>query len=384
VSSVAVGRAPDGDVVLKDDMVSRRHCQLDVGADGVLRVRDLKSFNGTYLNERRIREEAFELWDAVRVGRTRLILVERGGTAPGEPARRATAPEAPLAEEPTAPSVARGEDNMSATRTVDVDEALASKEIRAIVETVVRRERAELEQEISRRIRDESGPALLAGLSGYTVRVRRVGPTDGGGDFYDIFREDLAPEALFVTLGSVSGVGVAACVAATSARHAVRGLSSVASDLEPRKALGPLREVLSRTLHPGSAVSLLLARLTGDGTVRIGASGGTGALHYRAAEGELTTLRAPGRRDEEAVRAEELEANLGPDDRLILLSDGGGSLRDPGSEPIGAERVTDLARKLVTLSPRELAKALADELLAYAQGAPDRDATVLVLARAEA
>lgn len=59
-------------------------------------------------------------------------------------------------------------------------------------------------------------------------------------------------------------------------------------------------------------------------------------------------------------------------------------MRGQAGKPIGPDRFLEIAQALVTLSPREMAKALADELLAYADGAPDRDATVLVVARAEA
>ena len=40
-----------------------------------------------------------------------------------------------------------------------------------------------------------------------------------GGDFFDVFKHGLKPKELSLCLGSVSGVGVAACVAATTARH---------------------------------------------------------------------------------------------------------------------------------------------------------------------
>ncbi len=385
--TISIGRAPDNDIVVKDDMVSRRHCQLEVDAEGGLRARDLKSFNGTYLNERRIRDEQVGLWDAVRVGRTKLILVERVETPAGEPSGSAAseAPPEPAGPAESAREGAReeGGGDMGATRTLDAQDALGSKEMRALIEGVVRNERASLEQEICRRVRDESGPSILASLSGYRVRVRRAGPADGGGDFYDVFRDDLLPEEVFLALGSVSGVGIAACVAATSARHALRGACAPTGDLEPRVLLDGLREVLARTLHPGSAVSLLLGRLHTSGRVRLGATGGTGALHYKAASDEVVTLRAPGRRDEEATRSEELECSLKEGDRLLVVSDGAGSLRDAGGEPFGAERLEAAFRENAALPAKELVKALSEVYVSFAAQAPERDVTVMVVAKAE-
>ncbi len=383
---LTIGRAPENDVVVKDDMVSRRHCRIEAEPDGSFRVRDLKSFNGTYLNERRIRDEPLGLWDALRVGRTRMILVERAETPLGQPraaGRREPESEVAEAAAPEAEAEAARPEDMGATRTLDVADALASKEMRALIEGVVRNEREQLEQEICRRIRDESGPAVLGALSGHKVRARRIGPIDGGGDFYDVFRDDLLPDELLLGVGSVSGVGIAACVAATSARYGLRGACAPSADVDPRALLSSLRDALIRTLHPGSAVSLLLARISAAGRVRLGATGGTGALHYKAASAELVTLRAPGRRDEEAARAEALEVTLKDGDRLLLTSDGAGSLRDGAGEPFGAERLAAAFSERATLPTKELARDLAQLYVSHAGPTLERDVTLLVVGRGD-
>ncbi|MGE0712376.1 MAG: SpoIIE family protein phosphatase [Planctomycetota bacterium] len=378
-STVSIGRAPENDVVVKDDMVSRRHALIERDPGGALRVRDLKSFNGTYLNERRIRDEPLGLWDAVRVGRTKMFLVERDETPSGEGAapapQPASQPAAAAAPEPAQEE--RHEEAMSKTRTLDVGDA---GEMRRVIDEIVRQERQALEREVSRRIRDESGPAVLASATGYRVRVRRDGPEDGGGDFFDVFRDAMLPNDLFLALGSVSGVGVAACVAATVARHTVRGYLAT-RDEAPGESLPPLSEVLAATLHPGSALSLLLCRLdTTSGRARIAALGGCGALHYKAASEEVEVLRAPGRRDEEAIRVEVLEATLRDDDRLVLTSDGGGALRRPDGEPFGAERLTAAFAAKARLPLKELLADLGQEYEAFSPGARERDVTLIGIA----
>jgi len=395
-----IGRSPDNDIIVKDDMVSRHHCQLEVGQQGLaVRIRDLKSFNGTYLNERRVRDQPLGLWDALRVGRTKMFLVERGQTALGDPTDRVRVPGGenkptsvegedgtPEVEAPEplplegAEAEARpaGGDEMGATKTMEI-EAIASKELRGIVDEIVRREREELERQICRRIRDESGPAVTSSLEGCKVRVKRVGPSDGGGDFFDVFKEPLRDDDLFIALGSVSGVGIAACVAATAARHTLRGVTTVSAGEAPRKNLDPLREVLRQTLHPGSALSLLLARVSG-GKVSVGAMGGTGALHYKSASEEVEVLRPPGRRDEEANRPEELEVVLKADDRLLLVSDGAGALRRADGEPFGSDRLKTKLTEVGSKPIKELLAGLAEEYVSFSNDTPDRDVTLLVVA----
>jgi len=50
-----VGTSPDGDLVVADPQVSRRHCELQLTAEGIV-IRDLGSKNGTRVGKVMIRE----------------------------------------------------------------------------------------------------------------------------------------------------------------------------------------------------------------------------------------------------------------------------------------------------------------------------------------
>lgn len=384
---IKLGRAPDNDIVIKDDMASRRHCVIEHDPAGsALRVRDLKSFNGTYVNERRIREEPFGPWDALRIGRTKMFLVEKGEHAPPAGAPIQSPPQPAAAPPPPAPVAAPAgeadpERAMSATRTMDASAAdmLQNKEVRRVIDDLLRREREDAERETARRLRDESAPAVLASLEGLAVRARRYGPADGGGDFLDVFQEPDRPEELSIAVGTVSGVGIAASVAASAARHVIRGVCSGRSS-SPRETLDVARDVLARTLHPGSAVSLLLARALPGGRVKVAALGGTGVLHYNSATESVEPIRPPSRRDEEAPRTVEHDLTLRQGDLLVLGSDGTCALRKVGDqEPLGVDRLQGTLRELSGESPKEVAARLAHLFEEYSCGVPDRDATVVVV-----
>lgn len=66
-----IGRSDENDIVLNDPSVSRTHAVVEIAADRV-RLRDLDSTNGTFLNGRRIRAAALRDGDEVRMGNTRL------------------------------------------------------------------------------------------------------------------------------------------------------------------------------------------------------------------------------------------------------------------------------------------------------------------------
>jgi pSer/pThr/pTyr-binding forkhead associated (FHA) protein len=75
-----IGRAKGADIVLDAALVSRVHCRLEAGKDGVA-VTDLSSTNGTYVNGRRVERATLSVGDRLRVGRVELTLERTGGGA---------------------------------------------------------------------------------------------------------------------------------------------------------------------------------------------------------------------------------------------------------------------------------------------------------------
>jgi pSer/pThr/pTyr-binding forkhead associated (FHA) protein len=69
---VTVGRSGDADLVLADELVSRRHAQLTPSGSGAV-VEDLGSRNGTFVNGAPVEgREQLRSGDLVRVGETEL------------------------------------------------------------------------------------------------------------------------------------------------------------------------------------------------------------------------------------------------------------------------------------------------------------------------
>jgi MFS family permease/pSer/pThr/pTyr-binding forkhead associated (FHA) protein len=68
-----IGKAPECDFVITDGAISRRHAQIENRAGKVF-IKDLKSLNGTKINDRKIGEQEVELQDGDRIslGRTNI------------------------------------------------------------------------------------------------------------------------------------------------------------------------------------------------------------------------------------------------------------------------------------------------------------------------
>ena len=64
---ITVGRSPEADVVLLDEKASRIHCGVRLW-DGKFYIKDLKSRNGTYVNDQRIEVAKLKAGDRIRIG----------------------------------------------------------------------------------------------------------------------------------------------------------------------------------------------------------------------------------------------------------------------------------------------------------------------------
>jgi pSer/pThr/pTyr-binding forkhead associated (FHA) protein len=74
IQPLTIGRGEQADVRIKDDRISRLHCSV-VCKDGAFYVTDLKSTNGTWVNNERVSEAQLKPNDKIRCGQTILTFV---------------------------------------------------------------------------------------------------------------------------------------------------------------------------------------------------------------------------------------------------------------------------------------------------------------------
>jgi FHA domain-containing protein len=79
-----IGRAPECELVLSDNRVSRRHARL-AARDGVLILTDLGSTNGTRVNGHRVTEVVLGAGDRVQIGETSLVVGTADAADAAEP-----------------------------------------------------------------------------------------------------------------------------------------------------------------------------------------------------------------------------------------------------------------------------------------------------------
>ena len=81
-----LGRSSEATVYIDDDSISRSHCQLLLGPDEGLLVRDHGSTNGTYINGERVRQmHSVVPGDLLQLGAVTLRVDYASDTDPGNP-----------------------------------------------------------------------------------------------------------------------------------------------------------------------------------------------------------------------------------------------------------------------------------------------------------
>lgn len=73
-----VGRAPRADFIVDAALVSRLHCRL-TATDAHVEVVDLKSTNGTFVNDKRVHKATLAAGDRLRVGRVEMTISMANG-----------------------------------------------------------------------------------------------------------------------------------------------------------------------------------------------------------------------------------------------------------------------------------------------------------------
>lgn len=91
---VVIGRAPECDITVHAEEISRRHALVKPVGDG-LSVEDLESSNGTYINTRRVQHGFLAPGDELRLDAVRFLLI-----APGMEASQQALRAAPAGAEP--------------------------------------------------------------------------------------------------------------------------------------------------------------------------------------------------------------------------------------------------------------------------------------------
>lgn len=202
------------------------------------------------------------------------------------------------------------------------------------------RRELEMARDVQRRLLP---PSELTG-PGWEIAARCVPARVVAGDFYDVLRH---PDgSVDVVVADVAGKGFAASLIMASVKAM---LPFVTAEGGVAESLATLNQRLALELGRGEFVALTLARYRpSDRLVRL-ANGGAPDPYLLRPGHDPMPLPVPGPRlplgIREQVAYSSRTVELGPEDRLLLLTDGMPEARDASGEPMGYQMLESMLRR---------------------------------------
>jgi PAS domain S-box-containing protein len=199
------------------------------------------------------------------------------------------------------------------------------------------------EARMARNIQLNFLPKGVPDVDGYEIAGKSIPALNVGGDYYDFIRLDA--DRYVVSLGDVSGNGLAAALVMANLQATIRGQAMF--DPEPARLLERANRLLYRSTNSRTFISLFYGILDAKNHT----------LVYANAGQDLPILFSPGNGSrtltvngivlgvmEDAVYRQE-EVAIGAGDRLLLYTDGIPETMNDYREQFGADRLAEIVRR---------------------------------------
>jgi sigma-B regulation protein RsbU (phosphoserine phosphatase) len=233
------------------------------------------------------------------------------------------------------------------------------------------------EARMARNIQLNFLPKGVPDVAGYDIAGKSIPALNVGGDYYDFIPLD--EHRFAVSLGDVSGNGLAAALVMANLQATIRGQAMF--DPEPARVLERANRLLFRSTNSRTFISLFYGIL----------DNAKNTLTYANAGQDLPVLFGPGngRRAlsvngivlgvmEDAVYREE-EVVIGSGERLLLYTDGIPEAMNSHREQFGVERLTEIVQRERAWTVRTVIENIFTAVHAYADGAFQADDMTVVM-----
>jgi len=259
--------------------------------------------------------------------------------------------------------------------------AMRIRDVR-LTEEAAERRRLEREVAMARGIQTALLPDRLPTPPGYLLYGDNSPSRGVSGDFYTVVERKAGAECVFF-VADVSGKGIPAAVIAASLDALMTG--PIELDVPPAEACERVSRRLFDKTSPEKYATAFLAVL----------ERATGVVHYtNAGHNPGLVLRGDGTTEWLESTGPPLgilvdgtftaaQTELGEGDVLVLYTDGITEAENPDEEEFGEERLAAVCVKHHDRPPDELARAIGDELVAFADGVPFADDRTVVILRRE-
>jgi GAF domain-containing protein len=197
-----------------------------------------------------------------------------------------------------------------------------------------------------------------------------------GGDFFDVF--EIVPSQIGITIGDVSGKGLAAAIITSRVRDCLR--LCALDGLSPAECVSKTSRLLFRITSPDMFATLIFGILdTVSGVLTyVGAAHPAGILHRRDGCVELLEGANSVVGGFPDLRFEERSVTLDRGDALVLYTDGLTEARRDG-QMFGADRIVEFLERRKRSSLEALVNEVLGAVREYTRGQLDDDVAMLAI-----
>ncbi|PWR75065.1 hypothetical protein DLD82_07565 [Methanospirillum stamsii] len=243
--------------------------------------------------------------------------------------------------------------------------------------------RSKAELDIASEIQKSFLPDTLPVIKGFDVAAISVMAKEVGGDFFDVIPMELVPleEGSYgILIADVSGKGIPAALFMALSRIVVRVNALWYQD--PAKAIISANKIITQDSKAGMFVTLFYGILSEkDKTMTYVNAGHNPPLVYRSQSGIfeelLMTGIAIGVIDDENY--EKQSVYIGPDDIIVLYTDGVTESLSSSNEMFGESRLKDIIQKYASLNALEIKEKILQEVQIFSESEPQFDDITLLI-----
>ncbi|MBP1929996.1 sigma-B regulation protein RsbU (phosphoserine phosphatase) [Methanolinea mesophila] len=247
-------------------------------------------------------------------------------------------------------------------------------------------ERKNTELAIAAEIQQSFLPKTVTQIEGYDIAAKSVMAKEVGGDFYDVIPFEVIPLGagrLGVMIADVSGKGIPAALFMALSRIVVR-VNAMRYPDSPAEAVRDANAIICNDSKSGMFVTMLYGLLDSETrTFTFVNAGHNPPLHYHAADGMFSELRATGIAAGLMDDAEYFQdfVHLAPGDLLVLYTDGITEAENPTLEMFGVPRLREVVLGSHDLPASDIIRDILSAVKAHAGSQPQSDDITLMVIR---
>lgn len=255
-----------------------------------------------------------------------------------------------------------------------------------VIHTTLReKERLEREIELASEVQRLLLPSQNPVIPGYDVAAMSTPAQDVGGDYYDVLWLD--KDRVMLVVADVSDKGIPGALNMASLRSALRTFTS--QEKGGRELLIELNHFVQPDMRRGMFVSLILVILhLPTGHIEVARAGHEPLILQRKDRDDFEMLAPDGMAlgvidgDFFSSQIRTQTTHLGPEDRIILYTDGITEMMNPRREEFSLERLLNALRETHQDSAHESLQNIQQRVNSFSMGTPQHDdLTLMILQR---